>query len=179
MLANLAVTDFAALMRTVHVSPDAVSQPVQPVTSRLGLAVSVTTVSMTYDAEQFAPQLMPDGFELTLPRPAPSPALLTVSVKRFRSKIAVTVRAAFIATVHVVAVAESQPSHPAIVEFDAGVAVSVTEVPTSKSAEQFVPQVIVPGEELTLPEPLPARATPSSARCGTVIVVVGFVPELS
>src|SRR5437870_5414042 len=138
-------------MRTVHVSPDAVSQPVQPDTSRLGLAVSVTTVSMTYDAEQFAPQSMPDGFEVTLPWPAATPALLTVSVKRLSSKIAVTVRAAFIATVHVVAVTVSQPSQPAIVEFDAGVAVSVTEVPTSNSAEQLVPQLIAPGEEVTMP----------------------------
>src|SRR5262249_24776053 len=53
MPTKVAVTDFAALTRTVHVSADAVSQPVQPLTSGPGLAVSVTTVSMVYDAAQF------------------------------------------------------------------------------------------------------------------------------
>jgi hypothetical protein len=40
------VTDLADLMVTVHVAPEKESHPLQPVKTRLGVAVRVTTVSM-------------------------------------------------------------------------------------------------------------------------------------
>jgi hypothetical protein len=71
---NVAVTVFAALIVTVHVAPETVLHPLQPanVDPPATLAVSVTLVPLLYDSEQSVPQLMPGGFELTLPVPAPA-----------------------------------------------------------------------------------------------------------
>ena len=125
------MTDFAALILTVHVAPDAASHPLHPVKSMLGLAVSVTTVSIVYSSEQSVPQLIPEGLELTSPFDAAMPVLLTVSVKRFTSKIAVTSFDALIVTVHVVPETVSHPFQPTNVELAAAVAVSATLVPLS------------------------------------------------
>jgi hypothetical protein len=125
----VAVTDRAALMVTVHVAPDTESHPLHPLRNMAGLAVSVTTVSMVYGSEQSVPQLIPCGLELTVPVSRPRPALLTVSTKRFSSKMAVTVLAAFIVTVHVVPETVSHPPQPAKVELLAALAVRVTVVP--------------------------------------------------
>ena len=67
------MTDRAEPMVTVHVAPDTESQPLQPVCSAPGLAVSVTTVSMAYGSEQSPPQLMPCGLEATVPCPLARP----------------------------------------------------------------------------------------------------------
>jgi hypothetical protein len=76
----LAVTCLAPLIVTVHVVPDVVSQPVQPVKSdrRFGVAVSVTTVALLNAAEQVPPQSIPTGLEVTVP--PTSPLLLTLNV---------------------------------------------------------------------------------------------------
>ena len=124
------MTDFAELMATVHVAPETESHPLQPLRSRLGLAVSVTTVSIVYVSEQSAPQSMPDGLELALPRLLPRPALLTVSTKRFRLNVAVTDRGSFIVSEHVVPEAASQPFQPSKVDLIDGLAVRFTDVPT-------------------------------------------------
>jgi hypothetical protein len=79
MPTNLAVTDRAEPMVTVHVAPDTESHPLQPECSAPGLAVSVTTVSMAYGSEQSLPQLMPCGLDTTVPCPLARPDLLTVS----------------------------------------------------------------------------------------------------
>lgn len=158
------MTDLADLMVTMQLVPETASQPLQRVKRMSGLAVSVTTLSMVYDSEQSVPQLIPDGFEVTLPWSAPRPALLTVSVKRFSSKVAVTVRAALTVTVHVEPETTSHPLQPAKVERLSALGVSVTLLPTSKSAEHCVPQVIPGGFEITLPDPVPARMTERAAR---------------
>ena len=97
----------------------------------LGLAVSVTDVSIVYSSEQSVPQLIPDGLELTVPVDAPMPVLLTVSMNRFKSKIAVISFEALIVTVQVVPDAVSHPFQPTNVELAAGLAPSVTLVPLS------------------------------------------------
>jgi hypothetical protein len=109
---NVAVTDFAAFMATVHVAPETELQPVQlPKTEpAAGVAVSVTVV-----------------LDVTVPPPAP--ALPTVSMKVGTVKVAVTVFAAVMDTVHVAPDAVSQPFQLANVEPAAAAAVKVTVVP--------------------------------------------------
>jgi hypothetical protein len=67
-------------MLTVQVFPEVLSQPLHPVkrVSMPGLAVSVTVVPLMNDAEQLLPQLIPAGFEVTVPLPRPD--FCTVSV---------------------------------------------------------------------------------------------------
>jgi hypothetical protein len=103
--------------------------PLQPskAESRPGFAVNVITVPALKVAEQVLPQLMPAGLELTLPRPRPD--LLTVSVNFWTAKVAVTVVAAVIVTVHVPVPEQPPPLQPVNVEPLAGDAVSVTLVP--------------------------------------------------
>ena len=104
------MTDFAELMVTVHVVPETESHPVQPMKRGLGLALRVTTVPLVYASEQSAPQLIPDGLEVTLPWPPRRPVLLTVSTKVFRLKAAVTVLPALMVTVQVAPETVSHPS---------------------------------------------------------------------
>lgn len=73
--------------------------------------------------------------------------------------VAVTDCAWLIETVQVAAVPEHAPPQPANVEPEAGAAVSVTLVPLSYSAEQVDPQSTPAGEEVTVPEPVPALVT--------------------
>src|SRR4029079_3915424 len=96
-----ALTARAFITVTVHVAPDTVSHPVQPLTteSAPGVAVSLTVVLVTKSLAQAAPQLMPAGLDATVPLPVP--VLLTVRVKRLSMKTALTDRAFAIATVHV------------------------------------------------------------------------------
>ena len=58
------------------------------------------------------------------------------------------------------------PDQPPNVEPAAGLAVSVTIVPSSNDAEQVEPQSIPAGLLVTVPLPPPARAT-VRVRCGT------------
>jgi hypothetical protein len=80
--ANVAVTETAADIVTVHVEP----LPLQPpplhplnVEPTYGVAVNVTLVPAASGAEHVAPQSIPAGLEVTLP--LPSPAFTTVRVK--------------------------------------------------------------------------------------------------
>jgi len=54
------------------------------------------------------------------------------------------------------------PLQPVKVEFVPGAAVSVTEVPLLKGAEQVLPQLIPGGMLATVPLPVPARLTVST-----------------
>jgi len=72
--------------------------------------------------------------------------------------VAVTVRAAVIATVQV-AVPVQAPLQPANTEPAAGAAVSVTDAPLLNAKLHSVPQLIPAGDEVTVPVPLPARVT--------------------
>lgn len=82
-----------------------------------------------------------------------------VSVPPLRLNVAVTARAAVMATVHVVVVPVQAPLQPANTEPAAGAAVSVTDAPLLNAKLHSVPQLIPAGDEVTLPVPLPARVT--------------------
>ncbi len=73
-------------------------------------------------------------------------------------KVAVTFCAAFVVTVHV-PVPEHAPLQPVNVEPDAAAAVRATEVPLLKLALHVLPQVIPAGDEVIVPEPVPALVT--------------------
>ena len=83
---------------------------------------------LVYASEQSEPQLIPPGFEVTLPRPR-RPALVTVRTKVFRLKAAVAVLPELTVTVHVAPETVSHPVQPAKVELLAALAVRVTTVP--------------------------------------------------
>src|SRR5262249_56654193 len=80
---KMAATDLAVLMVTVQVVPETASHPLQrskvdPVSA---CAVRVTTVPLSYEAEQVGPQLICvglGGLELEVTVPLPLPALPTV-----------------------------------------------------------------------------------------------------
>ena len=76
---NVAVTDCAALIATVHVAVP-VQPPLQPanVEPLAADAVSVTDVPLAKLALQVAPQLMPAGDDVTVP--LPDPTRVTISV---------------------------------------------------------------------------------------------------
>ncbi len=69
------------------------------------------------------------------------------------TKVAVTALAAVILVVHVVAVPTQAPLQPEKLNPAAGVAVSVTEAPSAKLAEQVGPQVMPAGALVIVPEP--------------------------
>src|SRR5262249_60625020 len=114
--------------------------PLQPakVERRAGEAVSLTAVPLSNVAEHVEPQLIPAGFEVTVPRPVP--VLLTESVNLCRANVAVTVVSAFKVTVQVPVPEQPPPLQPVKFEPVAGAAVGVTVVPLSKDAEQLGPQ---------------------------------------
>src|SRR2546422_8375468 len=88
---------YTTLFRAVPEQPP----PVQPVKVEpaAGVAVSVTAVPLAKLAVHVAPQVMPAGALVTVPLPVP--ALLTVSAKIGRAKVAVTGVAAPRGTVQV------------------------------------------------------------------------------
>src|SRR5207253_10350120 len=114
-----------------------------------------------------APQVIPAGELVTVP--VPVPAVLTVSAKVGRVKVAVTVVAAETVTVQAPVPEQPPPVQPVKVEPAAGVAVNVTAVPLVKLAEQVAPQVIPTGALVTVPLPVPAWLT-VSAKLGRVKV---------
>src|SRR5439155_4853878 len=122
------------------------------------IAGSVTTVPLTYGSRQSPPQLMPAGVDVTVPEPASVFAAVSVNVSL---NVAVTVRAAFIATVHVDPLTESHPLHPANADPLDAIAVSVTTVPLTYGSVQSAPQLMPAGLDVTVPEPAPAPAAVS------------------
>jgi len=138
-----------------------VLHPVQPISTDpdAATAVSVTEDPTTYGSAQSAPQLMPAGFDVTVP--VPLPARLTVTGNVIRSKRALALVSAVIFTEHVPVPEQPAPVHPANVELFAAVAVSATAVPLVYVSLQSVPQLMPAGLDVTLPEPAPVRETPS------------------
>src|SRR5207244_4111949 len=136
--------------------------PLQPlkVEPAAGVAVSVTAVPLAKLAVHVAPQVIPTGELVTVPLPVP--ALLTVSAKLGRPKVAVTVVAAETVTVQAPVPEQPPPLQPVKVEPAAALAVSVTPVPLGKLAEQVAPQLIPAGELVTVPLPVPALLTVSA-----------------
>jgi len=100
------------------------------------------------------------GLDVTVPKPVP--ALLTVSVKVWIVNVAVTLRAADIATVHVPVPEQPAPLQPVNVEPAVGDAESVTDRLESNDAEHVAPQLIPAGLDETVPEPVPALLTVSA-----------------
>jgi hypothetical protein len=98
----------------VNVDPDA------------ALAVNVTMVPLTYGSEQSDPHVIPAGLDVTVP--APRSAWFTFRMTSSLN-VAVTVRAAFMDTVHVAPAEVSHPVHPVNVDPDAALAVNVTVMP--------------------------------------------------
>src|SRR5207244_10326016 len=98
---KVAVTVVAAESVTTHVPAPEQPPPLQPVKVEpaAGVAVSVTAVPLAKLAVQVAPQVIPTGALVTVALPVP--ALLTVSAKLGRLKVAVTVVPAETVTTHV------------------------------------------------------------------------------
>ena len=71
--------------------------------------------------------------------------------------VAVTVWSAFIVTLQLVPLDESQPLQLPKVEFPSGEAISVTAVPWARDALHVGPQLIPP--PLTVPDPVPLLCT--------------------
>jgi hypothetical protein len=105
-----------------------------------------------------APQKIPAGADVT----DPDPDRVTVNVQSIRWNVAVTLFDASIVTTQL-PVPEHAPDQPANDEPDAGVAVNVTVVPRMNASEQIDPHTIPAGDELTEPDPDPARATDSDS----------------
>src|SRR5262245_240721 len=169
---NVAVTDVAALTVTVHIPVPAQPPPFQPVKSEpaAGVAVNVTVVPFVNPKAHVAPHVIPAGALATVPDP--EPLLLTVSVNDWSAKVAVTLRAALIVTVQVVAVLVQPPLQPENVEPAACAAVRVTAVPDESDIEHVVPQLMPAGELVIVPLPVPALLTVSANEDGSANVAV-------
>jgi hypothetical protein len=173
---KVAVTVRAALIETVQVAAVPVQAPLQPVKvlPLAAAAVSVTAVPEVKLRAQVAwvcpatlgvAHVSPAGDEVTEPEAVEVPlAALMVRPKLVvaGAKFAVTLRAAVMASVQVVAVPVQAPLQPVKAEPAVGVAVSVTLVPLLKLAEQLeaeapaavgVAQLKPVGFDATVPAP--------------------------
>lgn len=104
--------------------------PLQPVKldPEAGVAVRLTVLPLSKVAEHVAPQLMPAGALTTEPEPVP--AGVTVMSNLAGTKLAVTLCAALIVTVHVPAPLHPLPLQPAKTVLAGADAVSVTVAPS-------------------------------------------------
>jgi hypothetical protein len=118
-----------------------------------GVAVKVTSVPTSNEAEQLEPQSIPSGELVTEPDPVPDLDTPSVSVDTV-SNVAVTDSAALIVTWQVPVPEHPPPDQPVNVEPAAGVAVSVTTVPSPNRVEQLELQSIPAGLLVTVPLPV-------------------------
>ena len=102
---------------------------------------------------------MPDGLLETVPVPVPARLTDKSGALWEAVNVAVTCWLALIVTVQVELEPLQAPLHPANAEFAAGVAVRVTLLPGSKVALHVWPQSMPAGLLVTVPVPVPARAT--------------------
>jgi len=72
ILTNVAMTFFAAVMVSEQVAPAQSPEKPEKVLPLAGVAVSVSAVSTSKLAEQVAPQLTPEGLDVTEPAPVPA-----------------------------------------------------------------------------------------------------------
>src|SRR5688572_17359768 len=162
---KVAVTIFAESSVTTQVPRPLHPPPDQPSKSEpvAALAVSVTIVFGAYCSMQSVPQLMPGGFDDTMPMPLPASATISVF---WRTKFAVAVLSASSVTVHV-----SMPLHapvqPTNSEPVAALAVSVTVEPAGIDSVQSLPQLMPAGFDETEPLPLPVFVTVNVALFGS------------
>jgi hypothetical protein len=126
---NSASTFFAVSSVTEHVDSEPEHAPDQPVNAdeASGDALNTIDVPGAYPSLHDVPQSMPTGFDVTCPLPVPAvPTLNITSCVNF----ALTLVAAFMTTVHIVAAPlHPPPDHPLNTESFACDAVSVTLVP--------------------------------------------------
>ena len=177
LLVNVAVTDFAPVIDTLHCFELPLQARDQPVKVDLfaGVAVSVTSVPAAKECEQVAPQSMPTGLDIT--RPLPLPIFVTLSVYPVAVNVAVTdsPRHRHLALLELPLQA---PDQPVKVDLFAGVAVSVTSVPAAKECEQVVPQSMPTGLDVTRPLPLPIFVTLSVYPVAVNVAVTDFAPVI-
>jgi hypothetical protein len=155
---NVAVTLLSALSVTVQVLEVVAQAPLQPLNRDwpAGAAVSVTWVPFANAAEQLDPQSIPAGALVTVPPPLPARTTVRVSGGAGeRVNVAVTVVSEPSVSWQVPVPEQPPPDQSVNVEPAAGVAVSVTTVPSLNDAEQLEPQSIPEGELVTDPEPVP------------------------
>jgi len=126
---NVAVTAVAAVIARARPVPEHAARPNQPGErrARVGRGGERHARAVVYVSVQSTPQLIPAGLLVTTP--VPVPAFETVSRTSFRVKVAVTVVAAVIGTVHVPVPEHPPPDQPVNVELASAMAVSVTLVP--------------------------------------------------
>ena len=158
---KLATTLRASLSVTLHASLP-LQAPLQPVNtdSAAGAAVKVSVLPRGTSALQVLPQAIAAGAEVIVPLPVPLRA--TPSDWWVRVKLATTLFASFIATLHV-PVPLHAPLQPANTEPAAGLAASATVVPLFSTALHRLPQLMtVLFVEATPPSPLPSRLSASA-----------------
>jgi phage tail protein X len=156
---NVAVTDLAALMVTLH-DPVPLQAPPQPanVEPEPATCVRVTTVPLLKFALHVLGQLIPVGLLVIVPDPVPASVTERAKVVTVVLNVAVTDLAALMVTLH-----EPVPLHapvqPAKVDPAVAFAVKVTTVPLAKFALHVLGQLMPLGLLLTLPLPVPAKVT--------------------
>src|SRR5216117_2790271 len=134
-----------------------------------GVAVRVTAVPTVNEAEQAAPQEIPEGALLTVPLPVP--VLVTLRANDCWTKPAVTEAAALIVTMQVPVPEQAPPLQPVKVEPAVGVAVKVTAVPLANGAEHVAPQAMPAGLLATVPAPAPALVSVRVKDCTANVAV--------
>jgi hypothetical protein len=140
--------------------PAPLQGPLQPANTEAeldGVAVSVTAVPVLMLALQVPGQLIPPTLLVT--EPVPVPAIVTLTGKEVGMKSALTDCAEFMVTEQA-PVPLQAPFQPANTDApEDGVAVSATTVPWLNVSLQVAPQLIAPGELVTVPEPVPVVLT--------------------
>jgi hypothetical protein len=154
---KVAATDVALPTLTVH-APVPEQAPDQPAKLEFAAAAAerVMLVPWAKFAVQDCPQLMPAGLLVITPVPGPVTETDKEALEGVE-KAAPTVMSPLTTTVHL-PVPEHAPDQPENESFEAGAAVSVTEVPAVNDALQFGPQLIPAGALVTVPEPVAETA---------------------
>jgi len=93
---------------------------------------------------------------VTPSRPAPPAVTVPEMIKPIREKVTVTVLFPDIVNDCGFVVPARPPDQDSKLEVPSGVAVKVTMVPSLKEAVQIWPQLIPPGDDVTVPPPVPA-----------------------
>jgi hypothetical protein len=153
--------------------------PLQPTSTEpvAGTAVNVTLAPEAKLALQVPGQEMPAGEEVMVP--APFPAVATVMVcppTTVAVKVAVTVVVPLMVTMQV-PVPLQAPDQPVKVDPTVAPAVSVTTVPSAKVGLQAPGQETPAGDEVTVPEPVPAITTLSEPGPGRKVAVTAASAE--
>src|SRR5260221_11528411 len=102
---------------------------------------------------------MPAGLDVTVPLPVPGLLTVRLNCSGGALKVAVTVVAAFIVTLHVPVPEHPPPLQPLNVDPPAAPAVSVTTVPLTSDAEHAEPQLNPAVLDGTVPLPVPDLLT--------------------